>query len=109
MVKTFLAAGFAVLLFVSPVSGNEAYLEDGTYEGQHSFVTVEVDILDGRIEDIRMISHGGGGQRYADMVEPLIGAMIEKQSTDVDVVTGATVSSDNLKRAVEDALGKAKQ
>jgi uncharacterized protein with FMN-binding domain len=85
----------------------EGRLRDGAYEGRHSFVTVAVTIEEGEISEIEMVRHGGGGEEYAEMIEPLIGEIVRKQSTEVDAVTGATVSSENLKRAVSDALRKA--
>ncbi|MEA3489088.1 MAG: FMN-binding protein [Candidatus Omnitrophota bacterium] len=100
---------FLVLTLTSALSfgGDEAKYKDGTYEGVHSFVTVSVTVKDGKIAGIVLARHGGGGAEYAAMVGPLIGKIMEKQSTDVDAVTGATVSSVNLKKAVEDALKKA--
>ncbi len=89
------------------ICAEEARLRDGTYEGEHSFVTVAVTVENGKVADIKMVRHGGGGKKYATMVEPLIGDMIREQAVDVDSVTGATVSSECLKKAVNDALQKA--
>ena len=97
----------AGLLIYPVIPAGAVSLRDGTYEGKHSFITVLVTVENGKIGDIAMTEHGGGGKKYADMVGPIIGKIIEKQSTDVDVVTGATVSSENLVKAVEDALEKA--
>jgi len=108
-IKYFLF-GILVMAWVvtNPITpAGAASLEDGTYQGKHSFITVEVTIDNGKIGDVKIVEHGGGGEKYARMVEPLLGEMIEKQSTAVDVVTGATVSSKNLIAAVEDALQKA--
>ncbi|GEM_PF-990205 len=102
---SFIAA--AVLFSCIALCGAEDRLRDGNYEGKYSFVTVAVTVENGRIADIKMIRHGGGGEEYAEMVMPLIDEIIREQSTDVDAVTGATVSSENLKRAVNDALKKA--
>ena len=96
-----------VLFFVSGMGKSEAELKDGTYEGEHSFVAVSVTIANGRIADIKMTRHGGGGEKYAAMVTPLISKMIEKQSTEVDAVSGATVSSGHLQKAVNNAFKKA--
>jgi uncharacterized protein with FMN-binding domain len=82
-------------------------LEDGTYEGEHSFVKVLITVTDGKVSDIFIASHGGGGEEYALMVEPLAEEMVERQTTYVEAVTGATVSSEHLKKAVEDAIKKA--
>ena len=82
----------------------ELPLLDGVYTASSSFVTVAVTVKDGKMTKIEIVKHGGGGEKYANMVRPLLQEMIEKQSTEVDSVTGATVSSENLKKAVEDAV-----
>ena len=82
---------------------------DGVYEGEYSFIKVQAAVKDGRMTDIKMLHHGGGGKEYAGMVTPLLAEMVKKQSTGVDAVTGATVSSRNLTNAVKDALEKAKK
>ena len=89
---------------VGAIDANSMLLADGTYEGQHSFVTVSVTVKDAKITGITILKHGGGGQKYADMLKALIEQIIQKQSTDVDAASGATVSSQNLKKAVEQAL-----
>jgi len=99
-------AAAGVLCFTSGGYG-EGGLKDGTYDGEHSFVEVSVTIKGGKIADIKMTRHGGGGEKYAAMVAPLLGQMIDNQSTEVDAVSGATVSCDHLKKAVEKALKKA--
>jgi uncharacterized protein with FMN-binding domain len=90
-----------------PSYGQKARYADGTYEGEHSFVKVRVVVRGGNIYDIEMLHHGGGGEEYAEMVKPLLSIMVKKQSTDVDSITGATVSSNHLKKAVNNALQKA--
>lgn len=81
--------------------------KDGTYEGTVSFVKVNVTVKDNKITGIEIIEHGGGGKEYTDEVKPLVDDILTKQSTDVDAITGATASSENLKKAVRDALEKA--
>jgi len=92
---------------VLPGSPEPPVRADGTYTGSHSFVTVAVTIADGKIAAIIITEHGGGGDHYADLIRPLADRMLEKQTTDVDTVTGATVSSNHLKKAVAKALKKA--
>ena len=82
--------------------------KDGVYEGKSGFVRVSVTIKGGEISAIEILQHGGGGPKYAEMIRPLIDKIINKQSTDVDAVTGATVSSKYLKEAVDNALYKAR-
>jgi urocanate reductase len=89
-------------------AGNDTLYADGTYEGSHSFVSVEVKIENSRISSIDITRHGGGGQKYADMISPMAKDIIEHQHTNIDIITGATVSSNNFITAVNNALEKAK-
>lgn len=100
-------AAAGVFLFAAASCPGGGGLKDGTYDGEHSFVEVSVTIKGGKIADIKMTRHGGGGQKYEAMVAPLLDQMVDNQSTEVDAVSGATVSSDHLKKAVEKALKKA--
>ena len=94
---------FAVL----PGAFCEGRYRDGVYEGAYSFIKVQVTVKDDKMTNIKMLHHGGGGEKYAKMVEPLLTEIVKKQSTDVDAVTGATVSTNYLKKAVNNALKKA--
>jgi len=100
----FLISGFLVC---QNVCADDLPLKDGIYQGSYSFIKVSLTVKDGRIDAIVMTEHGGGGEEYASMARELIPAIIERQSTEVDAVSGATVSSRNLKEAVKDALRKA--
>ncbi len=92
------------IIFVSRVYAWDGSYEDGVYVGEHSFIKAEVTVKEGEITDIKILRHGGGGETYEEMVEDLIPLIIENQSIEVDAITGATVSSNNLKKAVENAL-----
>ncbi len=95
----------AVMLMAAHAARAEVNVyRDGVYEGEHAFVKVRVTVKGGKISAIEILHHGGGGAKYEAMVEPLKTAIIEKQSTEVDGITGATVSSRNLIRAVKNAL-----
>ena len=84
---------------------------DGVYVGTDftglGRAKVQVTVRDGRIAEVktlsRLCSPWYGAKAYGQM-EPRI---VEKQSPDVDAVTGATHSSNNIKNAVRDALRKA--
>lgn len=88
---------------------DETEFTDGRYIGRTGMVDVVVVIEKGKIEKIEILKHRGGGQKYLDMVKPLVNQIVEKQSTQVDAVTGATVSSEALKKAVQNALEKAER
>ena len=61
---------------------------DGVYEGECSFVKVQVTIQNGEISDIEILHHGGGGKKYADMITPLREEVIRRQSTKLNCRLG---------------------
>lgn len=89
----------------------EAGIQDSTYEGSAfgfgDLITVSVTIKDGRITDIAVLDASGEDRPYYNQSLPLLDEMIDKQSTEVDTVSGATLTSEGLIGAVADALRKA--
>ena len=83
----------------------------GTYtaeaDGRNSVVKVEVTFSDSKIEDIKIISHSetaGLGDTAMEKIKELI---LSDQTLAVDTITGATVSSNAILLAVEDAVKQA--
>jgi uncharacterized protein with FMN-binding domain len=80
-------------------------IADGTYRGNSRVgpvrVTLEVVIKNNTISAIDLIRHFNGRGKAAEAIVPRI---IEAQSLEVDVISGATVSSRAIQKAVEDAL-----
>jgi len=80
-------------------------VEDGTYEGNSKVgpvrVTLNVEIKNRTMTSIEIVRHFNGRGKKAEAIIPLI---LEKQSLEVDVVSGATGSSKAILKAVEDAL-----
>jgi len=92
-----------------PVAGNT--LTDGVFDGVGKSFPVEVvtrvTVRDGEIGDIELLKHRTMHGRPAEKEIPR--RIIAQQSTKVDAVTGATLSSKAIMRAVQNALGKAKR
>jgi len=88
-----------------------AKFKDGTYtgvaKGYASGLTVSVTIKDGKISDIKIISHNETPGFYEKAFSTVPKEIIAAQSTDVDVVSGATFSSRGIMAAVKNALEKA--
>lgn len=90
-----------------PVSASE--LVDGVYQGTGTDlpvkVVVEVTIRNQRIAKIELLKHRKwrGGAAEKAVPERIILA----QSTQVDAVSGATISSRAIMKAVQNAVGKA--
>ena len=80
-------------------------VEDGTYVGEYDagyiYAKVEVTIEDGRIVSINLMEHRNEKGKTAEVILDNIVAM---QEIDVDAVSGATNSSNVIKKAIENAL-----
>ena len=87
--------------------------KDGTYEGSAygfgDLITVSVTLKDGKMTDIAVLSADGEDKPYYKQAVSVLNEMLEAQSTEVDTVSGATLTADGLIDAVADALGKAVQ
>lgn len=80
-------------------------IKDGDYQGKYSAfpvsVKVEVSVADHRITKIDIIEHNNGQGGEA---EAIVDEVIRLQSLDVDVISGATYSSQVIKLAIADAF-----
>lgn len=100
-----------VLLTATLVGCGGASYKDGTYTGEATgmdLMTVSVEVTDGEISSVEILEHGESEGYYEEAFEQIPAAIVEKNSTDVDAVSGATVSSDAIKEAVNNALEGAK-
>jgi uncharacterized protein with FMN-binding domain len=98
-------------------SGNSTGLyKDGTYTGgvadaQWGYVQVQVVIQNSRMADVKFLQYPNDRNRsveinnYADA--QLIQEALQAQSTQVDIVTGATDSSEAFIQSLADALTQA--
>jgi len=95
-------------IVISPVVMED--LQDGTYEAalDYTLVTarVSVTMTGGRIESIRILEHKHGPNHGT---EAIVDRVLERQNTDVDVISGATGSSKVILKAIGDAIEKARQ
>lgn len=86
---------------------------DGEYEGSAKGfggdIFVKVIISAGKISDITVVSAEKEDKAYYDQAVKVIDEMKEKQSAEVDTVSGATFSSTGIINAVSQALEKAEQ
>ena len=90
---------------------SENVYKDGTYTGSAQgfggAITVQVTLANDEITDIQVTGAPGEDSAYLSQAEGVISSIISAQSTDVDIVSGATFSSTGIINAVVDALGKA--
>ena len=82
-----------------------AGVADGTYTGTADAgiirVTAQVTVQDHTLTDVALLQHKNGQGKAA---ESMTGSMIREQKILVDAVSGATLSSRVIQKAVETAL-----
>ena len=82
-----------------------ASIPNGLYTGEcdvgYIYAKVEVAVLDGAIVAINLLRHDNDRGASAEQV---INNMVDRQTLDVDAISGATNSSQVIRKAVENAL-----
>ena len=111
------AAG-AVSIAASQLFGGASLAEEaavytpGTYtaseQGLESTVTVTMTFDETSILDVQIDAAGETVGIGAATPEPLAKAILEAQSADIDAVTGATVTSNAVKKAAQNCIAQAK-
>ena len=85
--------------------------KDGTYtgsaEGFGGNVDVKVTIEAGKISSVDITAAEKEDGAYLAMAEDIIPSIISAQSADVDIVSGATITSEAVIEAVQDCLSQA--
>jgi uncharacterized protein with FMN-binding domain len=94
-----------------------ALYKDGTYTGsvadaQWGYVQIQAVIQNGKITSVSFLQHPSDRSRSVtinDYADPqLVNEAIQVQSAQVDIVTGATDTSDAFIQSLSDALSQAK-
>lgn len=106
-----IAKATAAALALAAAGGAVSAMTPGTYSAtvpaRNGEMTVEVTVDANAIKDVRVTKHEETPGIGSLAIDALPKNMVELQSAAVDGVTGATVTSDALKRGVEEALKKA--
>lgn len=80
---------------------------DGKYLGEYKVfpitVNLEVEIVDHKIKNIVILKHENGQGYPAESIIPIV---IEHNSIDVDVISGASYSSKVILKAISNALNQ---
>lgn len=80
-------------------------VQDGDYIGvcqnKILFAVVKVKVQDHKLADIEIVEHKAS---YMEQAERVAGAVCSAQSLEVDAITGATLTSDTVLKAIENAL-----
>ena len=82
-----------------------SFVPDGAYLGAASngiiAAEVKVSVVQHHITEIDLISHRTGMGQEAEAILPRV---VEQQSLQVDAISGATLSSSTILKAIENAL-----
>ncbi|BBF23164.1 flavocytochrome c [Sutterella megalosphaeroides] len=92
---------FAVTAFAAPVT------QEGTGVGKHGDITVAVTFDEGRITDIKVVKNQENPVLAKKVFTDLKDHVVQSNSADLDVISGATFSSKGFLDAVKDAAKKA--
>ncbi len=105
------------LLLVMTACGNNttttstasAGYKDGTFKtsakGRNADIELEVVVTDGKIKEIKVVKQEETPEIF-EKAKAVINSIIEKQSTEVDTVASATISSKAIIEAVSKVLEK---
>lgn len=114
ILSCLLAGVMSVTLFgCSTATGSTAgAVKDGTYTAtgtgfQNGEVKVTITVKDGKITDAEVDASSQSKGYGQDAAEGLAEEIVEEQSGDIDVVSGATATRNAVKEAVEDCMEQA--
>ena len=81
---------------------------DGVYEGSgaglNGQIKVSVTVSGGKITEVKVLEHSETAGISDPAIEKIPAAIVEAQSADVDIVSGATFTSKGIIEAVKNAL-----
>ena len=91
------------------------YLTDGIYEGSGTGfggeIRIRIEVKEGEILSAKVLSAEKETPDYLEAAEKVLLDVVNRQSADVDTVSGATLSSngilEGIRNALEDSNGKA--
>lgn len=102
----FLASFMTVLLIAGCGSSAKEQTVEGTGEGKHGDIKVEVKLKDDQIQDIKVVKQGENKVLSEPVYNQLKDTIIAGNSIDVDVVSGSSATSEGYIAAVKDAIEK---
>lgn len=101
----------ALTLALTACGGTDAPKEEkltGSADGMGGTLKVEVTVEGDKIKNVEVTEH----KETPDISDPALneipGKIVEANSTDVDDISGATITSQAIRNAVDDALAQKK-
>lgn len=98
----------AVLVLTVGCGGSGAAWKDGTYqgtgEGKGGDIVVEVTVDGGKIQEVEVVEHDETEGFCEEPIDKVPKQIIANNEPKADIVSGATLTSEGIIAAVEDAL-----
>lgn len=111
MIGKTMAALAVAALFSGSLAAATPALKDGTYtgtgSGRNGEITVELTVKAGKLATVNVVRHGETAGISDAALARVPAEIVAQQSTTVDAVTGATMTSEGIKAAVADAIRRA--
>ncbi len=107
MKKVSMLTAATLMAFAAFSTSAAPVTQEGTGIGKHGDVTVAVTFDAGKIQSIKVVKEQENPVLSKEVFTTLKDRIIETNSADVDVISGATFSSKGLLDAVKDAAKKA--
>ena len=85
-------------------SAGQAGTYTGSSQGFGGEIKVKVTVSGKKISAIDIIEASGEDEAYLSMAKDIVKTILDKQTTEVDTISGATYSSTGIKNAVGQAL-----
>ena len=97
----------AVSLYNTATERPEGTVYTGSAQGMFCQIEAEITVSEGKIVDVTLTGAEETPALGGKVLEEMPAKIVEAQSADVDGMTGATVTTDAVKAAVNDALAQA--
>ena len=96
------------------VDNSQSYFaDDGIYEGSGDGfggkIKVRLTVKDKKLQSAEILSAENETKDYLESAKKILDDAVKQQSTDVDTVSGATLSSNGIISAMKDALANGKE
>ena len=101
---SLLLALVMVLCCIPAVAETADGVYEGTGAGLNGQIKVSVTVSGGKITEVKVLEHSETAGISDPAIEKIPAAIVEAQSADVDIVSGATFTSKGIIDAVKNAL-----
>ena len=104
--KVLLLSILSILLLFGCATAKKSGKFEGVGNGKHGEIKVAVTITDEKITNIEVVEQGENKGLSDSVYDELKEAIIAQNSADVDIVSGASATSEGYLEAVKDAIKK---